>query len=239
MPEALLHLDKRDLKKLEQFFKKAPRQFQHASAGMLNVMAFNTREKAVQIIEKHMTIRDPRFLSRSLRVDKAKGSQPLKNQFSVVGSVARDRFSGWQEQETGKKTERKRVAFTVARAGSKAKKVKPSFRLKPGKDFKKESDFEGKTYQARTAQMFRRGRKDLKRKVFIVEQAVQFKRGRVEPGIYKHIKGHMTRVVSFNSDNLQPKRFQWMKGARRKTFKELNLRKEWGMQLDRQLKFRR
>ena len=80
-------------------------------------------------IQESMTIRDPRFVKGSLRVERAKLVKPV----AEVGSIERDRFTGWKEQEKGTPSPKDRKQTLTARRSNWKHRVAPRFRLKPGK----------------------------------------------------------------------------------------------------------
>ena len=116
--------------------KESPREFQAASAGVLSSLAFTTRKNDIKNLDRNMIIRRPKFLSRSLNVQKAKRG-PIERQIAIVGSVRRKGFSGWIEQETGKAPEKKRGVSIHARRGSRSNVMKKRARLRPGNKFYK------------------------------------------------------------------------------------------------------
>ena len=126
-----IKIDLHELDGLRRWYGKQPRLVKIASARMLSAFAVGTRLGAITEINKSMTVRNKGFVSRQLRYSNANQSQPVNSQASWAGSVAKDRFSGWKEQEGGRVT-RNRFAMTLGgRGGNIQKQMRPSIRLKP------------------------------------------------------------------------------------------------------------
>jgi hypothetical protein len=151
----IFDLDQKDLKKLIRFAKKAPTHFRRASKDVLNDLAFSTMKINKDQIKRTMTVRNNSFVNSSFRVDKARTSSSISLQEAIVGSIRRDQFSGWDEQELGKPTDRERKASIRARGGSKAGRVKPKFRMKSGRRFKRPQQFKGRNFPFKFRTMLR------------------------------------------------------------------------------------
>lgn len=119
------------------FLKRAPRKFQRAMAVYVNNQAVTMRENMIETIGSMMTLRDTRFVRGSVVYRRGSlGAQPPFR--SSAGSIERDRFTGWIEQETGKKTPKKRDLTTRgARRGSWKRKAVPSSRMRSSNQFLK------------------------------------------------------------------------------------------------------
>ena len=129
------------LKNLEKFYKKAPKQFSRASAGMINNLAFQTRTAALVNIAADMNIRADKFINSRMRVNRAR-AVPISQQKAEVGSLPTSRFSGWIEQETGKAPLRTRTFGIAARRGKQKNKASAKARLKPVNQFFSVDDFD-------------------------------------------------------------------------------------------------
>ena len=70
--EDIFDMKSKDLKQLKKFMKTSPKEFEKATRGVLNSLAFKTRENDIKNITKSMVIRNPKFLRSSLRVQQAK-----------------------------------------------------------------------------------------------------------------------------------------------------------------------
>lgn len=117
-----------NIKEAERFFRDKAKLMRKVKLGMLNNLAFETRKMMLEEVQKSMTIRSPGFVKGSLRLKKA----TFRDQKTIVGSIKRPRFTGWEEQETGKKPDRKRTQSVAARRGNFKNRVAPRFRLKKG-----------------------------------------------------------------------------------------------------------
>jgi hypothetical protein len=215
---------------------RAPRKFKVASGMVLNNMAFGTREESFGMIRRHMTVRSEPFLKRSIIVNKANFNAPLRSQKSEVGSIERPRFTGWIEQETGKRTKRKRAFLMTARRGSKKKKAMPSARLKPSfrpmrpEDMGQQSgNIRGFHHRAQVLLMWTYRNKW--RKPFIV-------RGhkKIKPGLYKWKGSKLQKLQIFRPRKAQPRKFMWLTMARNRYLFKTDMGKEWSKVIDRLFK---
>lgn len=120
---------KSDLDKLKKFYRALPAMHGRAGINLNNTLAFKLRPEMLKEIESSMTIRSPRFVRGSLRIKKAS----FRDRVAEVGSIRRDRFTGWEEQETGKPDKRDRRQTLAARLDNRKRRVAPRFRLKSGK----------------------------------------------------------------------------------------------------------
>lgn len=125
-------VDMSEIYALRRWYARNPGKVKVAIGRMLNHFAFGTRTKAIEQVDKQMIVRNKRFVSSRIQVTKANTHAPVSIQQSITGSVATERFSGWDEQEYGKKTARKRFATLAGRGGTPTKKVRQAARLKPG-----------------------------------------------------------------------------------------------------------
>jgi hypothetical protein len=120
---------KSDLDKLKKFYQSMPTMQRRAGINLSNTLAFTLRPEMLKEIEGSMTIRSPRFVRGSLRIKKAS----FKDRVAEIGSIRRDRFTGWEEQETGKPDKRDRRQTHVARRSNWNHRVAPRMRLKTGR----------------------------------------------------------------------------------------------------------
>jgi hypothetical protein len=120
-----------DTKAIDTAFRLFPKSAGKAFARLVNDMAFSFKDVAPVILAKHFTIRNPGFVSSSIRVEKAK---PGKNPVATVGSIERPGFTGWAEQagETPKTGRAKRSIGLNARGGNMRGTAKKKSRLKRG-----------------------------------------------------------------------------------------------------------
>jgi hypothetical protein len=94
-----------DTRAFDAAMRLFPKEARKAAEKLLNDEAFEFKAAAPKIIDKHMVVRNPGFVSRAFRVEKVKPGQSLDRMEAVSGSVAKEPgtkgggFSGWAEQE--------------------------------------------------------------------------------------------------------------------------------------------
>lgn len=235
MPSEAFTLDVKDLIKLRKFYKRAPHLFARATASMLNSFAFGTRTQAIKTIKQKMTVRNERFVNSRMRVERARGSSILQQE-AIAGSIESPRFSGWAEQELGTPTSRTRVANVLARGGNFNRQIKPSLRLKPGRDFPDANDFKGGDETTRTATLINSAKRGKTRRPFIIGKNLKGKLRTLKSGLYRVRRKKLERLQSFEPQKVQPKRIRWMTIARKEYFKRTNVKRLWGRTLERILK---
>ena len=233
MPEQIFDISSPDLKKLKKFYKQAPRQFQFAAAGVLNDQAFGTRLEAMQMIGRNMIVRNPKFVNSNVLFKKARGMQNIALQQSETGSIRRKNFSGWVEQETGKRTLRTRTQTLLARGGSKQNIVRRGFRMRPGLKYTSPDDFSDLVGnpEHRTIAMLVILRRNKFKKPFIFPSTRRGKKG-----LYKFQRGKIKRLQDLEPSNPQPKRKPWLIPGRNQYFQKTNQNVVWKEQLRRQSK---
>jgi len=226
MPD-IFQINKRDMRHLIKFFKNAPRDFQRASAGTLTTFAFEARKSIIGAIEDNMTVRNPKFVSSRVQVNKAKPG-PLSSQVSEVGSVATARFSGWVEQQRGTQSTQSRIFTLAARNEDWNKKMSKASKLQSGSNILTEGDVEGQTKQSRRMNLIRRAKRD--KRPFILG-----KTGNKKGGLYRFKRNKLNRLQTFG-EKPKPKRIKWLDIGINRFEKIVNVRKIWGNQLDFVLK---
>jgi hypothetical protein len=235
----IFQLNLSELRALDRFYKRAPKQFGRASAIVLNEFAFNTRSEAFDYMVQRMVIRDTRFLKSRIQVRKARAFDPVRVQESEIGSIETQRFTGWIEQETGKEADKTRTASLLARGG-KGGKIKSTARLKPNNDFPEPKDYPGKNAHHKAIVMMQilsraKGRK----KPFKV-----YGHRTMKPGLYKFGRGRRGRqridlLQRFEDrDARTVHRVKWLTEGRRRMFSRINLQAVWGKALRRVLKLK-
>lgn len=214
-----------DLNKLRAFYKKAPKMYKWARVALINNLAFRMRGNVLNELEQSMTIRSPGFVKGSVRVQKARFSKPV----AEVGSIRRERFSGWMEQETGKKTARKRIHMNLARSGNWKRRVAPRFRFKSGsKRAIRPSDLGFDNTRSSSVVPFLQilDRRKYRQPWFL---PVAYKR--MQRGIYIFRAKKIRRVQDLNPSDPQPKKNPWMTRAI-KSINQAAVEKEWQKALD-------
>jgi hypothetical protein len=226
MAGEMFQVDKIGLYKLEQFYKRAPKQFRVASASMLNHFAFGTKKTTFGVLFDRMIIRDQRFVKSKIRVKMASKRAPVRNQESIVGSIEDDRFSGWIEQETGKKVDKKtggtRTFSLAGRRGSKKRKALQRARMKPENDLIKPEDFRHQDGHHRVLRMLKELSAKREKKPFKV-----YGHNSMAPGVYA-FKGRKLTMLQRFSTSKQPDRVPWMQLARTRYFRSTNMQHLWG-----------
>ncbi|MEE9119166.1 MAG: hypothetical protein V3U02_11335 [Calditrichia bacterium] len=230
MPNELFQIDLSNLINLRKFYRRAPKQFLKATNSTLNSFAFGTRKRSLEIIEKKMTIRNQKFVAGSLRVQKSTGTN-INNARSEVGSINRPRFTGWKEQELGTKPERSRSITSFGR-GTKNRRLRPSFKMRPGNNFLDSDDFDISGGGDRTVVFLQMLARRKQRKPFIIKGSSKFK-----SGLYVFRRKKIKRIQTFK-ETKKIKRVRWMSGGRREFFRTADINKIWAESLRRVLKFR-
>ncbi len=209
-----------DLWRLKKFFEQSPKQFGFAARNVINELALTSRREALGIIERQMTVRNARFTRSTLWADLQRGNPPLRNVQSSVGAIRRPRFTGWVEQELGKRGTRKRQPTLAARMGTETRQMFAGARMKPGRQIpspkqRTRSNWTfGDTPQFSRAQVMiitlaRQGY----RGPFIIEDHPDFPRGMYR---FKGKKGGRRRIrllQMFSVRKPRPRRVKWLSGG--------------------------
>ena len=229
-------LDKESLEALQRFYKQAPKQFAAASGMLLNNLAFGVKKQIpITMRDGGMVIRNERFVNAKIRVEKSRFSFPISAQRSKVGSISGPRFTGWIEQETGEQPDRTRVFHLAARAGSKKKKVPPKFRLRSNTYRPAPDDFPGTNSTNRVIAMLRILDRQGFKKPFVIKE---FKKAKT--GLYKFGRGRKGRrrlvMIQRFYKSPMPKRFPWIRKARRDYMASISLFGEWQRMIKRAMK---
>jgi len=235
MAAEMFQIDQKDLKMLRKFYKRAPQLFARASAGILNDFAFGTKTEIEKLLKNRLTIRNQAFLRGSIRVQKADG-KVIDRQKSKVGSVTRPRFSGWLEQQTGKKDPRSHKPTIFARRGNKFSAVPPGNRLKQSSVALRPEDFNirASNDKTRTIIFLQIMRKKSRGRPFYIKKKYK----KLRRGIYKMQGGRIRRLHSLDRTKKKIQSFDWINQSRKNFFAQANIRNLWGDQLRRVLKLR-
>lgn len=237
---AAFELDLMDFLNFKKMMKKNPRLFSNAAVNVLNSHAFGTRKLALRNINRGMIVRNQAFVKSSMRVDKARKRFPFTGAQSEVGSIKRDRFTGWEEQETGKADRRKHYAKETARSNSRQKRVGKGFRLNQTSKFPQPSDFKGKVLAARANKMLHVLSRAGFTKPFLLK-GFKSRGGRMLPaGVWKFGRGkHPNKRLILLQRFKPPKKgkiTKWMSKAAAEYGSRVNLRTLWGRAIGRELK---
>ncbi len=161
-----------------------------------------------QALENNFMIRDKRFMKKQVWTNFAKKNKNPSTNFSESGSLSSDRFTGWEEQQTGKAPEKKRTATTdVARGGSFAKKQRPSTRMKKG-TFRKQSQYQGRSKKHR---MFNMIRETKKQKLNFIISHGEGNQLNIPDGLYMWRGQNLKMIQSFKTPKTVRK--DWMNDA--------------------------
>ena len=178
-----------------------------------------------------MTVRSANFVNSAIRVQKARGGNTMSSQIAITGSIERQRFSGWEEQELGTKTNRTRLIQLAARGGNFTSTAAAKSRFKPGREFTKPEQFSGKDKHQRGVAMLQvMGRKKTE-KPFLIHG-----HKRIKPGLYRFIGRKLKMLQATNPGNVQPKKKPWLRPGRDRFMSKANLRLIWAKAIDFQLK---
>ena len=227
MPKKEFDFNASDLILLRRFYKKSPKLFGRSVVSTINSVAFETRTALIDTISDQMTVRDNRFVSRQMKVDMAKGVD-IRTATATVGSIAGDRFSGWIEQETGKKPEKNRTATLLARGGSDVNRIRPRNRLKSSKRLIKISDFQIKARRQHRLIIFLQMMSQQKNAFLMPRRYKGMKRGVY---VVRRKKIHRIHTV----EPMKVRKDPWMKPTIRKTLSEKDMRKAWASNITKVL----
>lgn len=236
-------------RQFKKFIKRAPKAFNKVSAGVLNTMAFSSREGMQDTLRKDFTIRTPALLKRGLRVETAKHTQSLDNQKSRVGSIITPRHDAWEAVDQGEQT--RATMFTDAgRGGSNAGRARKE--AKAGADRTSMKDFtlkgSGDSRIILYLQAIQRD-KQRRRKAFYLPQkyrglrkgVYKFKGGRV--GTLKHggrkykktLVGAKIVRISAPGSKFRPTKTDWNKRTIKRVVNERSIKQAWVNNMNREL----
>jgi hypothetical protein len=222
----------------EWFKRKGPAKFAVANGMLLNNFAFGVREELISTINRDMIQRTPSLTKRMIKVEKNRNFKHISTQVSAVGSIRKNRFSGWGEQQLGTKTKRKRVATIRGRSGSKKKRLKPSARLR--KKFFSPRNMP----RRRRSGMGHQTPTGADNKVLIMLRTLQSMKynapfvitdhSKIPPGVYKFARGKnkwgqrkLELLQGFDPKNKQPRRMLWMSKGVARWFKTHDVNREF------------
>lgn len=233
----IFQIDMRDFARLTLFMKRAPFEFRRTTAGAINTIAFQAKKEIVKEIGRTMEVRSPKFVSSSVIVQPTR-IRSISKQEAIVASIKRRGFSGWEEQETGKANEKKKVITQAARTGgSFSKKVRMKARMRPGRKFKTLRDFKSK--KARTKgqmafAMLKDTRTGKSKEPFAITGRLPGRMGRMAPGIYAKVGGKKMffRLQTFDK-KYKVERNKWMTKSIDRLTSKIDMRKLWAEQLNR------
>lgn len=222
MATGLFDIEAGDLLRLKKFADNAPAQFNKVAIGVLNAAAFGTRTNALKELRSGLIIRNKSFLNRSVIVDKANTRTTLGRAEATTGSVKRDRFTGWIEQQTGTASEKTRAATVFGRGLNPFKVLALGNRLRR-QNIINPDKYPGKTADNRATAMVNILRRKGYSRTFIVKGSNKFKRG-----LYKFDSRRKIRAVQrFQNQPIKPKRLQWLTKGRDTWLSANPMREVW------------
>lgn len=211
---------RKDIKNLARFMDKNAKLANRVIASTLNTQAFANKKNNAKVLGKSLVIRNVKFTTSSLRVKMAKKSASPDRNFSISGSIERARFSGWEEQQTGKTAEGHRRATSAARKGNFQDMIFGKARLKASTNPLSIRDIKEGNRATRTVQLLTQARKQ--RRSFIVSRRDQMKvriKKRFKPGLYGFQGNNLMRLQTFGKQ-YKPKKIDWMGKSLRMTFRD-------------------
>jgi len=229
----MIDLDPRNLIELEKFFRKSPRLAAKATGMVLNNMAFESMPSIRDVIKKNMTIRNKSLIRAAIRVNKNREWRDISRQVSEVGSVEKPRFTGWEEQVTGRQAKRERTFAYAARTGARrGGTVRKKFRAK--RNFLRPHDLGVGSTGAQSSHHLAAVMLIWTRRNKWKEPFMLYGHRKIESGIFYWKGKKLKRLHHFKKFEVE--RLQWMAMAMDGYLKEANLQTMWAKVLDRMFK---
>ena len=233
-----LNFEAPDLVNLQKTLRRAPGKFSRAVTGVANTLAFQARTAAVRNIQAATITRNPRFVSASMRVEKARFSRNFRNIQAETFSfdISRSgRSTGFLELEEGGRSKSKRVPTLASRTGgNKQRKVSSGVRMKNLGRFHRHKAFRGKSKQARVAHMLRVARAGkLGATPLVVPAGMSGRMRGMVSGVYKRRRRSIVLMNPFDGKRRATKPIRWMSRAVEAVTDRRNLLKVWRAQFDR------
>jgi hypothetical protein len=212
-------IDKKPIDKYSGSIRGFTRKFNKAAGLTLNDFAFGSREQSYRYIESNMIVRSPGFVKRSLWAERATFADGLDKMQSKMGSIRRDRFTGWREQIEGSQMPRDRAITVGARGGSKRRRVGPQARLRPGKSWRRPDQYKARTARNRANAMIQALDQEGYRQPFLV-----YGHRTLSSGLWKFKGGRKGRrkliALQLFNKTANVRRRPWMTTAVKWTFKK-------------------
>ncbi len=236
----IFDFDSPDLVNLQRWYRKAPKRFIRAVTGVVTTLAFEARAQAIQNIKNGTITRNPRFVSASMRVEKAKRVSSLNQVVAEMGSIDISRkglSSGFEELETGGQSTSNRVPTLASRGGgNENKKVSPTVRFNKVGKFHRPKHFRSPRNRSKRAQASRMlnaiRNREVENKPFIMPSGLKGPMGRMPPGIWRR-KGKDFKLMNpFQGRRGRTKKIEWMTKAVALVSERGNLLKIWRKEID-------
>jgi hypothetical protein len=247
MPMAdMFKMDLSNHKRLRKLYKRAPVAARRAVAFTVTGLAFGTRRESQEVIKSKFTLRNAKFILGSIITVIARGNVPINKITAITGSVHRPRYTGLEEQQTGKTSTRNRVFTSAAREGDNSNVTKGWARLKPNAKYPSPSNASGIKGGARGQRDFSlQGLSGAPRIVAFLSILAESKRaqtfiikrrfGRFKRGLYRFAQGTIRKLQSFDTKR-RPKRVPWLTLGRKKYLASINLDMIWKRNILKELK---
>lgn len=216
--------EKQFLKDVEKTFLN-PKKYRAITGTLLNRLAYQARNFAIKEgLEKEFTFRSRGLKRKHFRFTRTRTTIPIAQMVSYYGSISSNRFTGWIEQQTGKRTKRTRTATLSARGKAGKRQIGKRYRhnmlnrmprreVVPVRNAKSEAHHTA----AMLAILTRRGYRG---PLYIGEQADGA--GSFPAGIYQMMASGDVRPVQLDRE-LQPHRVDWASELQRRFFRSINL----------------
>lgn len=221
-------MNTRDLAKLLKYLKTAPKRFAAAQTMWVNRAAFGTRDNILDHIRSTMIVRKESFLKSRVRVKKAPRGSMGSNREAVVGSIRTARHTGWAEQEGLKEDKRDKVITPGARGGNVRKTVRPSARLRKGRNRPSPAKYPGRTRRQRANTMLQVIGRTRSKKPFIITGHRSLPSGLWRFGNGPKGKRDLEPLQLFKTRPARPRRNPWMTKSVDRYFSRIDRRKVWG-----------
>jgi hypothetical protein len=229
----MLKADQKELEQYEKMLELGPRKMTGVIAKVLTKQAMSTKfQHMPYALEKAFTIRDKRFMGRQLWVNKASQTKSPDVNFSEAGSLEikgggnKGAFTGWSEQQEGKRSEKDRTATQASRIGGAFKgKMRGKSRMKNADKFRRASQFMSSKRVHSRAQalffMFKESRAS-NTNMIIRRRDTAGAKGKVKnlkAGIYGWKGKRLMRVQTFG-ERYDPKKVDWRGNALKRLIKK-------------------
>jgi hypothetical protein len=233
-----LNIDERQfLSNVEKYITNQ-KKYRAIVGTLLNILAYKARNFAIKKgMGKNFTIRSKGLLRKHFMFTRTRTTLPIDQQQAYYGSIASKRFTGWIEQQTGKRTQRERTATPAARGRTGKRVIPKKFRHNLLNNMPRRELFSVRNKKSDAHQIYVMlailARRGYRGSLYIGEQADG--KGRFPAGIYqmlnkktkdKHgVHWNTVRPVQLDRE-LQPDRVDWANEMQRDFFGSINLAKE-------------
>jgi hypothetical protein len=228
----MIKIDDKQLKNYIKSLEEAGPKAKGIISGILNSHAFKTREYDIKNISQSMVIRDTKFMTGSLRVEKASKTSSINSMIAIAGSINRKGFSGWKEQQDGGTPKKRRGYTPGARNGNFKNKTVGTSRLKSGQKFSRPTDFNfpGIKSENQKIGLFLKIMMDRKNKSGLMKEGKSFvlpKYKGFERGLYNYKNHKFTKYQEFDKANRPVKSNKWRSRSLSDLYSKNDIDKLW------------